>query len=210
VVFAPWLVVLLAGAAGIVEMSIGLHAARLKRPFLLPAHHLYWTHAAAITALLLVLPRYPIRGPGISSNTVDAVLLLPAVLVAGCFWMLGRGVAAPGLSAGSLLVTVREVLLQMGHNLRESVLPSGEHELVLTGSGVMMRVSATRWSGTPRLRVQPAHETDLLREVVSAVNVQLALGPYELASAPFMLHTFKGALLIVGAVAGLVALVAGR
>ena len=28
--FAPWLVVLMAGAAGIVEMSIGLHAARIK------------------------------------------------------------------------------------------------------------------------------------------------------------------------------------
>jgi len=40
VLFAPWLVVLLAGAAGVVEMSIGLHAARIKKPFLLPAHHL--------------------------------------------------------------------------------------------------------------------------------------------------------------------------
>jgi len=209
VVFAPWLVVLLAGAAGIVEMSIGLHAARLKRPFLLPAHHLYWTRAAAITALLLVLPRYPIRGPGISSNAVDAVLLLPAVLVVGCFWMLGRGVAAPGLSADSLLVTVREVLLQMGHNLRESGLASGEHELLITGSGVTMTVSAPRWSGTPRLHVQPADETELLGDVVSAVNVRLALGPYEVRSAPFMLHTLKGALLIVAAVAGLLVL-AGR
>ncbi|MBF8287627.1 MAG: DNA-directed DNA polymerase, partial [Candidatus Rokubacteria bacterium] len=57
VLFAPWLVVLLAGAAGIVEMSIGLHAARIKKPFLLPAHHLYWTRAALLAAIIFGLPR---------------------------------------------------------------------------------------------------------------------------------------------------------
>jgi len=61
VLFAPWLVVLLLGAAGIVEMSIGLHAARLKKPFLLTAHHLYWTPAAMLTILMLLLPRLSVR-----------------------------------------------------------------------------------------------------------------------------------------------------
>jgi len=208
VLFAPWLVVLLVGAAGIVEMSIGLHAARLKKPFLLPAHHLYWTRAAAITALLLVLPRYPLRGPGVSSNAFDGVLLVPAVLAAGCLWMLGRGYAAPGLPGESLLNSVREVLREMGYNARETVVAPRQHELVIMGAGVAVTVQLPRWSGAPRLRVQPAAETGLLRQVVSAVNVLLALGPHEVRSAPFALYTFRGAILIVAAVAGLVALVA--
>ncbi|HEV8532167.1 MAG TPA: hypothetical protein VGT00_12170 [Methylomirabilota bacterium] len=208
--FAPWLVVLLLGAAGIVEMSIGLHAARLKKPFLLPAHHLYWTRAAVFTLIMLMLPRLPLRSaPGVNSNALDAMLLLPVVLAAGCFWMLGRGYAAPGVAVESLLETVREVLGQMGYySARESVPRAGEHELMIKDLGVVVTVSAPWWSGTPRLRVQPADESGLLRQVVTAVNVLLALGPYEVRSAPFMLHTLKGGVLIVAAVAGLIALVA--
>ena len=93
--FAPWLVVLMAGAAGLVEMSIGLHAARIKKPFLLPAHHLYWTRAALLAAIIFGLPRFTFLAPAINSNAFDAVLLLPIGLAAGCFWMLGRGLAAP-------------------------------------------------------------------------------------------------------------------
>ena len=48
----------------------------------------------------------------------------------------------------------------------------------------------------------------MLRQVVTAVNVLLALGPYEVRSAPIVLHTLKGAVMIVGAIAGLIALVA--
>jgi hypothetical protein len=97
VLFAPWLVVLMIGAAGIVEMSIGLHAARIKKPFLLPAHHLYWTRAAMLAVVIFALPRFTYRAPAVNSNAFDAVLLLPIGLAAGCFWMLGRGYAAPGL-----------------------------------------------------------------------------------------------------------------
>jgi hypothetical protein len=53
VLFATWLALLQLGAAGIVEMSSGLHAARLKKPFLLTAHHLYWTRAAVLTIVML-------------------------------------------------------------------------------------------------------------------------------------------------------------
>ncbi|HEY4908517.1 MAG TPA: hypothetical protein VIJ73_03385 [Methylomirabilota bacterium] len=207
--FAPWLAVALVGAAGIVEMSIGLHAARLKKPFLLTAHHLYWTRAAVLTIVMLMLPRLPLRSAtGVNSNALDAVLLLPVVLAAGCFWMLGRGYAAPGVAVEPLLETVREVLGQMGYTTRESVPRAGEHELMIKDVGAVVTVSAPRWSGSPRVRVQPAWETGLLRQVVTAVNVLLALGPYEVRSTPFMLHTFKGAVLIVLAVAGLIALVA--
>ena len=207
--FAPWLAVALLGAAGIVEMSIGLHAARLKKPFLLTAHHLYWTRAAVLTIVMLMLPRLPLRSAaGVNSNALDAVLLLPVVLAAGCFWMLGRGYAAPGVAVESLLETVREVLGQMGYTARESVPRAGEHELMIKDVGVVVTVSAPRWSGSPRLRVQPAWEIGLLRQVVTAVNVLLALGPYEVRSTPFILHTAKGAVLIVLAVAGLIALVA--
>jgi hypothetical protein len=209
VLFAPWLAVALLGAAGIVEMSIGLHAARLKKPFLLTAHHLYWTRAAVLTIVMLMLPRLPLRSAaGVNSNALDAVLLLPVVLAAGCFWMLGRGYAAPGVAVESLLETVRQVLGQMGYTARESVPRAGEHELMLKDVGVVVTVSASRWSGSPRLRVQPAWEIGLLRQVVTAVNVLLALGPYEVRSTPFMLHTAKGAVLIVAAIAGFVALVA--
>ena len=207
--FAPWLAVALLGAAGIVEMSIGLHAARLKKPFLLTAHHLYWTRAAVLTIVMLMLPRLPLRSAtGVNSNALDAVLLLPVVLAAGCFWMLGRGYAAPGVALESLLETVREVLGQMGYTARESVPRAGEHELMIKDVGVVVTVSAPRWSGSPRLRVQPSWEIGLLRQVVTAVNVLLALGPYEVRSTPFVLHTFKGAVLIVAAIAGFVALVA--
>jgi hypothetical protein len=209
VLFAPWLAVALLGAAGIVEMSIGLHAARLKKPFLLTAHHLYWTRAAVLTVVMLMLPRLPLRSAtGVNSNALDAVLLLPVVLAAGCFWMLGRGYAAPGVAVESLLETVREVLGQMGYTAREFVPRVGEHELMIKDVGVVVTVSAPRWSGSPRLRVQPAWEIGLLRQVVTAVNVLLALGPYEVRSAPFMLHTFKGTIQIVAAIAGLIALVA--
>ena len=207
--FAPWLAVVLLGAAGIVEMSIGLHAARLKKPFLLAAHHLYWTRAAVLTIIMLLLPRLPLRSAtGANSNALDAMLLLPVVLAAGCFWMLGRGYAAPGVAVESLLETVREVLGQMGYSARESVPRAGEHELMIKDVGVVVTVSAPWWSGSPRLRVQPADEIGMLRQVVTAVNVLLALGPYEVRSAPFVLHTPKGSILIVAAVAGLVALVA--
>lgn len=207
--FAPWLAVALLGAAGIVEMSIGLHAARLKKPFLLTAHHLYWTRAAVLTIVMLMLPRLPLRSAaGVNSNALDAVLLLPVVLAAGCFWMLGRGYAAPGVAVESLLETVREVLGHMGYTARESVPRAGEHELMIKDVGVVVTVSAPRWSGSPRVRVQPAWEIGLLRQVVTAVNVLLALGPYEVRSTPFVLHTFKGAVLIVAAIAGLIALVA--
>lgn len=132
--FAPWLVVLLAGAAGIVEMSIGLHAARIKKPFLLPAHHLYWTRAALLAAIIFGLPRLTFLAPAINSNAFDSVLLLPIGLAAGCFWMLGRGYAAPGLARDAM------------HDVR---------------------------------------------------------------SAPFVLHTLKGALLTVAAVAGFLVLIVG-
>ena len=207
--FAPWLAVVLLGAAGIVEMSIGLHAARLKKPFLLAAHHLYWTRAAGLTVIMLMLPRLSLRSAtGVNSNALDAMLLLPVVLAAGCFWMLGRGYAAPGVAVESLLETVREVLGQMGYSARESVPRAGEHELMIKDVGVVVTVSAPWWSGSPRLRVQPADEIGMLRQVVTAVNVLLALGPFEVRSAPFVLHTLKGAILIVAAVAGFVALVA--
>ena len=207
--FAPWLAVALLGAAGIVEMSIGLHAARLKKPFLLTAHHLYWTRAAVLTIVMLMLPRLPLRSAaGVNSNALDAVLLLPVVLAAGCFWMLGRGYAAPGVAVEPLLETVREVLGQMGYTARESAPRAGEHELMIKDVGVVVTVSAPRWSSSPRVRVQPAWEIGLLRQVVTAVNVLLALGPYEVRSAPFVLHTAKGAIQIVAAVAGFVALVA--
>jgi len=209
VLFAPWLAVVLLGAAGIVEMSIGLHAARLKKPFLLAAHHLYWTRAAGLTVIMLMLPRLSLRSAtGVNSNALDAMLLLPVVLAAGCFWMLGRGYAAPGVAVESLLETVREVLGQMGYSARESVPRAGEHELMIKDVGVVVTVSAPWWSGSPRLRVQPADEIGMLRQVVTAVNVLLALGPFEVRSAPFVLHTLKGAILIVAAVAGFVALVA--
>ena len=207
--FAPWLAVVLLGAAGIVEMSIGLHAARLKKPFLLAAHHLYWTRAAVLTVIMLMLPRLSLlSATGVNSNALDAMLLLPVVLAAGCFWMLGRGYAAPGVAVESLLETVREVLGQMGYSARESVPRAGEHELMIKDVGVVVTVSAPWWSGSPRLRVQPADEIGMLRQVVTAVNVLLALGPYEVRSAPLVLHTLKGAILIVAAIVGLIALVA--
>ena len=207
--FAPWLAVVLLGAAGIVEMSIGLHAARLKKPFLLAAHHLYWTRAAVLTIIMLMLPRLSLRSAtGANSNALDAMLLLPVVLATGCFWMLGRGYAAPGVAVEPLLETVREVLGQMGYSARESVPRAGEHELMIKDVGVVVTVSAPWWSGSARLRVQPAEEIGMLRQVVTAVNVLLALGPYEVRSAPFVLHMLKGAVMIVGAIAGLIALVA--
>ena len=207
--FAPWLAVVLLGAAGIVEMSIGLHAARLKKPFLLAAHHLYWTRAAVLTIIMLMLPRLSLRSAtGANSNALDAMLLLPVVLATGCFWMLGRGYAAPGVAVEPLLETVREVLGQMGYSARESVPRAGEHELMIKDVGVVVTVSAPWWSGSARLRVQPAEEIGMLRQVVTAVNVLLALGPYEVRSAPIVLHTLKGAVMIVGAIAGLIALVA--
>jgi len=209
VLFAPWLAVVLLGAAGIVEMSIGLHAARLKKPFLLAAHHLYWTRAAVLTIIMLMLPRLSLRSAtGANSNALDAMLLLPVVLATGCFWMLGRGYAAPGVAVEPLLETVREVLGQMGYSARESVPRAGEHELMIKDVGVVVTVSAPWWSGSARLRVQPAEEIGMLRQVVTAVNVLLALGPYEVRSAPFVLHMLKGAVMIVGAIAGLIALVA--
>ena len=207
--FAPWLMVLLAGAAGIVEMSIGLHAARIKKPFLLPAHHLYWTRAALLAAIIFGLPRLTFLAPAINSNAFDAVLLLPIGLAAGCFWMLGRGYGAPGLERDALLDTVREVLRQMGYNVRESSPRSGEDEFMLLGAGTAIIVQAPWWSGPPRLRVQPADATPLLRQITSAVNVLLVLGSHDVRSAPFVLHTLKGALLIVAAVAGFLVLIAG-
>lgn len=207
--FAPWLVVLLAGAAGIVEMSIGLHAARIKKPFLLPAHHLYWTRAAVMAAILFGLPRFTFLAPAINSNAFDAVLLLPIVLAAGCFWMLGRGYAAPGLERDALLDAVREVLHEMDYNARESSPRAGEDEFTLLGAGTAIIVQAPWWSGTPRLRVQPAEATPLLRQIASAMNVLLVLGAHEVRSAPFFLHTLKGALLIVAAVVGFLLLIVG-
>ncbi len=206
---APWLVVLIAGAAGIVEMSIGLHAARIKKPFILPAHHLYWTRAALLAAIIFELPRFTFLALAINSNTFDAVLLLPIALAAGCFWMLGRGFAAPGLERHALLDTVREVLREMGYNSRESSPRAGEDEFTLLGAGTAIIVQAPWWSGTPRLRVQPADSTPLLRQIGTAVNVLLVLGSHDVRSAPFVLHTLKGALLIVAAIAGLLALVVG-
>lgn len=207
--FAPWIVVLLAGAAGIVEMSIGLHAARIKKPFLLPAHHLYWTRAAIVAAIIFGLPRLRFFAVAVSSNAFDAVLLLPIALAAGCFWMLGRGYAAPGIARDALLDTVREVLREMGYNARESTTPAGEDEFMLLGAGTAVIVQAPWWSGTPRLRVQPADAMPLLRQIASAINVLLVLGPHDVRSAPFFLHTLKGALLIVAAVAGLLFLIVG-
>jgi hypothetical protein len=209
VLFAPWLVVLLVGAAGIVEMSIGLHAARIKKPFLLPAHHLYWTRAAVMAAILFGLPRLTLLAPAINSNAFDAVLLLPIGLAAGCFWMLGRGYAAPGLERDALLGTVREVLREMGYNARESSPRAGEDEFMLQGAGTAIIVQAPWWSGTPRLRVQPADATPLLRQIASAINVLLVLGAHDVRSAPFFLHTLKGALLIVAAVTGFLLLIVG-
>jgi len=209
VLFAPWLVVLLAGAAGIVEMSIGLHAARIKKPFLLPAHHLYWTRAAVMAAIIFGLPRLTFLAPAINSNAFDAVLLLPVGLAAGCFWMLGRGYAAPGLERDALLDTVREVMREMGYNTRESSPRAGEDEFMLLGAGTAIIVQAPRWSGTPRLRVQPADATPILRQIASAINVLLVLGAHDVRSAPFFLHTLKGALLIVAAVVGLLLLIVG-
>jgi hypothetical protein len=209
VLFAPWLVVLLAGAAGIVEMSIGLHAARIKKPFLLPAHHLYWTRAAVMAAILFGLTRFTFLAPAINSNAFDAVLLLPIGLAAGCFWMLGRGYAAPGLERDALLDTVREVLREMGYNARESSARAGEDEFTLQGAGTAIIVQAPWWSGTPRLRVQPASATPLLRQIASAINVLLVLGAHDVRSAPFFLHTLKGALLIVAAVVGFLLLIVG-
>ena len=208
--FAPWLVLLLVGAAGIVEMSIGLHAARLKKPFLLPAHHLYWTRGALMTAVILGLPRFPFLAPAVSSNVLDAVLLLPIGLAAGCFWLLGRGYAAPGLTRDALLDTIRGILREMGYNARESApRTGGEYEFVLLGAGSSIIVQAPWWSGTPRLRVQPADATPLLRQIATATNVLLILGSHDVRSAPFALHTLKGALLIVAAVAGLLFLLVG-
>jgi hypothetical protein len=202
-------VVLLAGAAGIVEMSIGLHAARIKKPFLLPAHHLYWTRAALLAAIIFGLPRFTYRAPAVNSNAFDAVLLLPIGLAAGCFWMLGRGFAAPGLARNALLDTVREVLREMGYTARESSPRPGEDEFMLLGAATAVIVQAPWWSGTPRLRVQPADAMPLLRQIGSAVNVLLVLGTHEVRSAPFVLHTLKGALFIVAAIVGLLLLIVG-
>jgi hypothetical protein len=209
VLFAPWLVILLAGAAGIVEMSIGLHAARLKKPLLLPAHHLYWTRAALLAAIIFGLPRLTFLAPAINGNAFDAVLLLPIGLAAGCFWMLGRGYGAPGLERDALLDTIREVLREMGYSARESSPRPSEDEFMLLGVDTTIIVQAPWWSGTPRLRVEPVAATPLLRQIVSAVNVLLVLGSHDARSAPFVLHTLKGALLIVAAVAGLLVLVVG-
>jgi hypothetical protein len=213
VLFAPWLVVLMAGAAGIVEMSIGLHAARIKKPFLLPAHHLYWTRAAMLAVIIFGLPRFTYlfsnRALAVNSNAFDAALLLPIGLAAGCFWMLGRGYAAPGLERNALLDTVREVLREMGYNARESTPRPGEDEFMLLGAGTAIIVQAPWWSGTPRLRVQPAGSTPILRQIGSAVNVLLVLGSHDVRSAPFVLHTLKGALLIVAAITGLLLLMVG-
>lgn len=208
--FAPWLVALLAGAAGIVEMSIGLHAARIKKPFLLPAHYLYWTRGAVLAAVIFGLPHFTFLAPAINSNAFDAVLLLPIGLAAGCFWMLGRGYAAPGLDRVALLGTVREILRAMGYNARESSPRVGQDEFLLADEGASIVVHAPWWSGTPRLSVQPADATPLLRQVVSAINVLLMLGSHEVHSAPFVLHTLKGALLIVAALAGALALIVSR
>jgi hypothetical protein len=137
-----------------------------------------------LTIIMLMLPRLSLRSAtGASSNALDAMLLLPVVLATGCFWMLGRGYAAPGVAVEPLLETVREVLGQMGYSARESVPRAGEHELMIKDVGVVVTVSAPWWSGSARLRVQPAEEIGMLRQVVTAVNVLLALGPYEVRSA---------------------------
>jgi hypothetical protein len=199
VLFAPWLMVLLAGAAGVVETAIGLHAARIQKPFLMPAHLLYWTPAALLTLILFGLPRLTFLAPAFDTNAFDAVLLLPMGLVVACFWMLGRGYAAPGLDREVLLATVRE-----------SSPRTGEDEFLLIGATAAIIVQAPRWSRTLRMRVQPPHATALLWQVATAVNVLLVLGSHNARSAPFVLHTLKGALLIVGAVAAFVILLVGK
>src|SRR5207245_7588057 len=117
--------------------------------------------------------------------------------------MLGRGCAAPGVAVEPLLETVREVLGQMGYSARESVPRAGEHELMIKDVGVVVTVSAPWWSGSARLRVQPAEEIGMLRQVVTAVNVLLALGPYEVRSAPLARHTPTRAVTIARPIAAL-------
>jgi hypothetical protein len=99
--------------------------------------------------------------------------------------MLGRGYAAPGLERNALLDTVREVLREMGYTATESSPRSGEDEF------------------------QPAGSAPLPRQIGSAVNVLLVLGSHDVRSAPFVLHTLEGALLIVAAIAGLLLLMVG-
>lgn len=200
--FAPWLMVLTIGAAGIVEMTIGLHAARIRKPFLMPAHLLYWTPAAVLIVTLFGLPRFTFLAPAFDSNAFDAVLLLPTGLTVACFWMLGRGYAAPGLDREALLATVREVLRERGQQARESSPRAGEDEFLLIGATTAIIVQAPRWGRTLRLRVQPVYATRLLWQVATAANVLLMLGSYNTRSAPFVLHTLKGALLLVAAVTG--------
>lgn len=206
--FAPWLMVLMTGAAGVVEMAIGIHAARIRKPFLMPAHLLYWTPAALLTVIVFGLPRLTFLAPAFTSNAFDAVLLLPTGMAVACLWMLGRGYAAPGLDRAALLVTVREVLREMGHQARESSPRPGEDEFLLTGATAAIIVQAPRWSRTLRLRVQPVHATGLLWQVATAANVLLMLGPHSARGAPFVLHTLKGALLTAAALTACLVLLA--
>jgi hypothetical protein len=162
-----------------------------------------------LAVVIFALPRFTYLAPAVNSNAFDAVLLLPIGLAAGCFWMLGRGYAAPGLERAALLDMVREVLREMGYNARESSPRSGEDEFMLLGAGTAIIVQAPWWSGTPRLRVQPAGSTPLLKQIGAAVNVLLVLGSHDVRSAPFLLHTLKGGLLIVTAIAGMLLLVVG-
>src|SRR5712691_8718972 len=76
---------------------------------------------------------------------------------------------------------------------------------LLLGAGSVIIVQAPWWSGTPRLRIQPAGAAPLLRQIGTAVNVLLMLGSHDTRSAPFVLHTLKGGLLIVASIAGLLA-----
>ena len=48
-----------------------------------------------------------------------------------------------------------------------------------------------------------------MRQIGTAVNVLLMLGSHDTRSAPFVLHTLKGGLLIVASIVGLLALVVG-
>jgi hypothetical protein len=60
----------------------------------------------------------------------------------------------------------------------------------------------------PAARAAP-HATAPLWQVATAVNVLLVLESHDARSAPFVLHTLKGARLIVGAGAALVILLVG-
>jgi hypothetical protein len=180
---------------GVYYLMLGLRVILMKRPFLLPARHLFWVVMLGLLPGPIAIGQLFYEDPQLyllSDILIFATLLLIYVIVLIIVWRQMSGYIALGVTDKSFKSVMHTSLEELNLPYKES-----GSKIELTSIGIEIQASVQSWMGRGGLRVKQSEHREMLNIIAEKMNRHFIDERSEMSRASGILNLIIGTLAIM-------------